>query len=109
MSNTPTHKATIDRIKDGEVLTFSTLTQAQLIDMGYNFPDKETHANFYLSHSQDRGFSLCATAVSNDPYTVFSGTENLGGEIGIEELIRNGGGTFDHQWVARNGKDVELA
>lgn len=92
----------INRIKEGEFLTLSTLTHSQLIEMGWHFEENEAHENFELSYHNGE-FRLCAVANSNDTYEVESGTEKLGGMEGVAELIENGGATFDQRFVAEYG------
>lgn len=95
-------KEIYQRLQDGEVCTLTSLTRSQLVDMGYHFEDDQDHQGFYLTWDHN-GVSLNATSKSNDPYLLFRGTESLGEDKGVEELISVGGPSFEKQWRGVNG------
>lgn len=100
----------IQKLKEGEICTLTTLTQTLLLDMGYSFIEEGVeHKGFYISWSAQDGFSLNATANSNDPYVLFKGTNSLGGDDGLLELIKVGGPSFDRHWRGINGNFVDLS
>ena len=97
----------LNAVKEGEILTFTTLTVKDLIDLGWYFDDDDqNHSNFELSYHNGE-YVLCAVTDSNDTYTVEGTTEGLGGIESLIELVEKFENTFDQRWVACYGH-VEL-
>lgn len=92
----------LNRVKNGEILTFCALTKEMIVKLGWNFEQDEEFANFYLDY-HNRNFRLCGTAKSNDCYVVEGKTESMGGIEGIEEIMKIGDPTFDYFWIGQNG------
>jgi len=87
---------------DGEILTLSSLSQDELIELGWYFEPDEVHANFQLTYRNGQ-FNLGAVADTNDTYTVAHDTSIFGGYEGIMDIIEIGDPTFDYRWVAEYG------
>src|SRR5690554_503547 len=98
---------TLDRVKQGEILTFPNLQITDLIEIGWYFEDDDQdHENFEMDYHNGQ-FRLNAVADTNDTYTIVGTTDGLGGIEGVTELVEKFDNTLDSRWVA-NGGIVEL-